>query len=100
MTTIDELNRQLETYLEAGWCVDTVDGVSYKFMIIHPKGEVYNDHDLVMNHCSYCDEDDPDWTEAWCDHSPELMQKEAEARKVAELVRKIDHYRFVESLKM
>jgi len=74
-------------YLNKGWIIDYFAELVNSHIIYSPSGSVFRSPDLEMGFCPFCDEDNPNWKETWCDHSQELLDEEANARNLLELLK-------------
>jgi len=73
--------KTIEYYIQEGWKIEYNDSDS-PYFITAPTGSSYMCNDLIRNYCSFCDENDPEWDESWCDHDQELLNEEKNAKNL------------------
>jgi len=78
----------IKAYLDNGWRVDYFEEkIKNEYQIISPSGSVFGNYDLTHWICPFCNQNNPQWDEDWCNHSDELLDEESEARNLWNFLR-------------
>jgi len=85
MPSLERANPTVRGHLKQGWRVDYLGGVT-EYILYAPSGSAFNSENLRRYTCSFCDFNDPNWEEAWCDHSEELLAEEEDAETLLNLI--------------
>ena len=84
----ERLKRTINCYIFIGWRIDdyTSDtSNSFDYLLIAPKGRIYNSDNLFYNECSFCESN-----EDTCIHEQELLNEEKSAKNLLNLIKLLD----------
>jgi hypothetical protein len=76
----------IDHYLQECWKIeyDQFDEIKW---LTAPTGSCYSTYKLTFNICSFCDENNPEWDESWCDHDKSLYDEESNAKNLLSFLR-------------